>query len=840
MRGSRLAALACGVLLLSSPSRAQQAGDWFALDVPGGDATLKALGVDAARPRATVMIDLIRRLQFSTQAPARLQGAIKNITAQGTTAVTLPLPLSPGIWEKQIFGRAIPPARMFQEILNDPPARLLYHGLAGLDAETRTWIAEQPDLLRALYRNAEAAKSFALFAPAIRIANGKVIVPGGDAAEVQWSSVLGAHADRAEAFVSHLFLDRDGRAAGLYFLIAFVDPPRQKFLLAGGQFAHLVASFAACYPRQSSDYPLVLRSKDPALLLQFINLTETGELPGLRSRALWDAVLNDNGVSTPYGAAAGPGIDAAWLVDRLCAASTVDRNAVFATLRAGQRVFAGARADQAQIVAALRVRRLFPAVFMELEHAGVQDPSTFSYVGRMAAGLDRLNDLQDAPIALQQFEGALSIVLAARVAGSITDVETRRLLSVPEISRIGERYGGRFADWIERELLPVFRKATAAPAGASAEEIVARGLAGTDTPVAVSWEGADYRLDYAASARERLLAVRAKQGGDTLDHALALRRAATDSAAVHAADAVLAQVLASWAYAPNVGTPDSGALVGGDASLRHDLGIRQVNRTRFEQRWEVAIAPGDRGSIAGSYLGLEATLAGWSLRRLASDTIPREPTLGDNDRASLYAAVSLSEPRRMNDDAMHRIAAAVAAGSAQLDAVKTDATRLEKLADRAALSPWIRASLAWSVAHDPSRIGDQFPLTARARIGGLELTDLGDWGTSAIPLGCLCLMPPSTRIPELAMGRPVDGIVGAHSADLMFRIAQLLTELRMPARIAPAVLAYAMRDFIDGIQPSHPSDVDAFASQAMRLTRTAVEDYIGAIAAAGPLQPVKQ
>jgi hypothetical protein len=136
MRRSRIAALVCGLSLLSASARAQEAAGWFALEVPGGEATLRALGVDVTRPRAAVMIDLIRRLHFSTQAPTNLQIAIKNISPQGASVVTLPLPLAPAVWAKQILGRAVPPARLFQEILSDPSARLLYQGDAEVDRGT--------------------------------------------------------------------------------------------------------------------------------------------------------------------------------------------------------------------------------------------------------------------------------------------------------------------------------------------------------------------------------------------------------------------------------------------------------------------------------------------------------------------------------------------------------------------------------------------------------------------------------------------------------------------------------------------------------------------------------
>jgi hypothetical protein len=71
----------------------------------------------------------------------------------------------------------------------------------------------------------------------------------------------------------------------------------------------------------------------------------------------------------------------------------------------------------------------------------------------------------------------------------------------------------------------------------------------------------------------------------------------------------------------------------------------------------------------------------------------------------------------------------------------------------------------------------------------------------------------------------------------MLRIARILAELKLPAPLASSVMAYAMRDFLDHAKPAHGADIGAFVRQARALDRRAVEDYLGAIAAVGPLRP---
>lgn len=846
---------ALAIVLLTVSAASAQDSAWHPLSVPGGRATLRSLGVDGSRERSAVMIELIRRLHFSTTAPVELEAAIRALPATlpipqsslptPSDSVVLPSPLSQTTWER-VLGRSLPPSTLFRAILSDVQARLIFHGLAGMDAETRQWFERDGELLRDLYRDREAAKAFALFGPGVQVSAGRVQVPGGDLAAARWSKAIGVPPIEPRRFLARLFLDRGGRVSGLYFLAASVAPLRRQFVLhandAGGdeRFTRLVNSFAACYPRESNDYPFVLRSNDPGLLLLGVNVGTNGQLPTLQSSPFWDAVFDDNRGLTPHvvrhvGAAPN---DAAALVERLCSSPNRDRAAVFGTLLAGPRVFSTMRVEEsADTIVALRVRRLFPAVFIAMERAGVRSAATFAAVGRHANGLDRLNDLESTPAVLQQFQGALALALRAAMAGTISQVELARLLDrLSDVPLTDGRYDGKLAAFIARELLPALGRTSG-----SAEDAVRRALAGpAPTPaIRVTWEGLDYVLDYSATERDRLRAAREKQGGATLDQALDLSAAARSSAEVRAADAVMGQVLASWAYAPHVGGPDSGALVGGDGSLRHDLGLRAVNRTRFEQRWTLALAPGDRGVIAGSYLGLEAGLANWSLRRLSADFIPPQPTLGDNDRMSLLGMVSLSEASRVSDADQHRIAMAIEAGQRQVSDAGIDAARLADLARSAEMSPWRRAALPWIAAEEPNQIPGQFSLSGFARIGGVALSDISGWGTSAIPMGCLCLAAPIEGVPELIVGRPVDGIVGTRSADVSLRVAQLLTELKMPAQLMPAVLAYAMRDFIDRLRPMHPADTDAFDRAAPLLTRVMIEDYLGAIAAVGPLRPVQ-
>lgn len=1015
--GPRAALVLAAVLLFASPLAAQPSapqsdeGAWFALDVPGGSHALRALGVADDRERGGVMIELVRRLYFSTTAPLQLEAVLASLAQAVTDFETLrnavalasptgkpptltlagdkklrkrieealdaagldlkenrkqfrvelhtndkavalrkrlldigidaegvrkgfndggplvaalpvtrlPLPLSPQTWAKVVFERDIPARRLFVEIVSDPSARLLYHGLAGMDAATRRWMAAQPDLLRRIYRDREAVRAFSLFGPAIRVGGGKVVVAGGVIAERRWSAVLDAPSARPDQFVRRLLDHNGGRTAGLYFTIAAVDAARQKFLLGASEtgeagsrrFERLVSSFANCYPSNSTQYPFGLRSFDAALLLLEVGITDDGELAGPVWRRFWERVLDGDSLPDDPANALREikedgTVDAAWLVDRLCGASSMERGGVFVTILAGQRTFAGvADGDLPNALVALRARRLYPAVFMALEHAGVRQPSVYAAIARRAASMAQLDDLENGVTALRLYQGALALTANAMSATTFTAEGESLLASLAEVSFDDGRYRGRLAEWMVSQWLPAARKASGRSTGSS-EEIVAQALAG---PIAgdlprLRWEGQDYVVDLSGTAFQRLVEVRKKQAGPPLDDVLALhqvssalrqpaitlervqelrgelqklglRLSAMSRAAEYAeegpktgeeiadalndlgrvdeardlnrakdvgadltrlTDFMLAHVLGAWAYAPYLGDADGGSLIGGDPSLRHVLGLSASGRDKLQQRWELAIPGGDSRSIQGSLLGLQGGLAVWSLHRLSADNVPPPPTIGGNDLSSFLLTASLSNPRRLEDAALARIASAIAAGTKAVAGAAGNADALAATAATAAMSPWRREALGWTAREEPAMLGQQFSITELARLGGLAPADLRNWGSVSIVTGCLCLQAPPSRIPEVTVGRAADGLLGGQSADLMLRIAAILAELKMPASLASQVMSYAMRDFLDRVAPTHAADFDAFRRQAAALDRAAIEDYLGALSAIGPLR----
>lgn len=692
-------------------------GAWHAVAVPGGRTTLAALGVDDASLRATVMVDLIRRLHFGFARPTALEAAIRSLSeATGTEGesrrpadeILLPLPLSAATWSTAIFARDVPARRLFVAILSDPSARLLFHGLAGLDAGTRRWFGERPDLLGRLYRHDDAVRAFALFAPALRIVDGRIRIPGGDAGVRRWTRVLETSADRPERFVERLFDHHAGRTAGLYFLAASVEPARQRFLLSAataGQagdrsFTRLVAAFAQCYPAISTaTYPFVVRSHDAALLLLDVDLTADGVPAGPRTQRFWLRVFDGpprpgDAPGRTSGLTGGVDIDAAWMVEVLCAAPTLRREAVFTTILAGHRTFAGVdEAEWPDAVAALRARQAYPALFIALEHAGLRRSRTYAAVAARAATLARLEDPVRGGSALRQFQGAVALTLGSTTATSVDAPAAAALLeSLAAVPIEHERYDGRIAEWFERRWRPAVAGVAAANGPPlSAEDAIAVALAGPADPRPrfVHWEGLDYVVDVAGATRQRLREVRRRQGGPSIDVAFDLYRLAVDLRSNDRRPETRARLdaaLASWSAGL---TGYRGADEYGDDAPDPAAAVAEVRR---------ALAGGDRDRAAAGDvllpvvdLLLGQALASWAYA----------PHVGESDSAALTGG----------DGSLRHTLGLRAIGRNGLEqrwALPVDdygATAGSLLGLQAVLAPWSLRRLSSDVVPAPPTIG---------------------------------------------------------------------------------------------------------------------------------------
>jgi len=809
--------------------------------------------------RSQLVLNVIRTI-YAIGAPAGESGA-KTQLRQLIEAPDLPrgelvpLPLDPSIWRESIFQRQVPDDSLVATIVMERGPALLYHGLAGLDDDTLAWLGPERDTLQHLLRHAGA---FAIFGPSVRIRGGKVAVPGGEDLEPAWQSLVGAEVARPAQFVKRLFGDENGQLIWFYDSLAQLDEAHLTFAVGAAPAARgdrLRALFDVfrdtVADRRLELQPFTRRTFDPALTLGVIRVTADGTPVGPISRALWERLFEDLDKNFDAAAAAigtsGKGvIDAAWLLSRLHRVPVdVGRRRLESFLFA-QRMFADGQASDDLVVLGVRAFHAFPALMLTLERTGVRSPAVLNAAAARADALGRIGDERRQHAALRQFQAAIGILDRMGRSGGLPEGRVESLIaSLSALDASGRGYEGRLAGWIERHLLPAITVAPGDELDRKETTILAAmaGVTGDEVRV-VDWEGRAYRVSAARAEMGRLLRTRERQGGARLSRVLALFEPGA-AKVTGDRETQLADALTSILYAAYLGDPDGPVLNAGDVALRHDLSTGTMAGVRGAWRLPIE-GHGHRGwRVSGSLLGLDVALARMALRRLDFNAMPLEPKLVSAERQTAALSVVLMRATSLDDAERDQIAAALSRGRARLaalTAVAGDRGDVERAARDAGLSAWRREALAWTVVNDRDRLPSLLSPLEVMWLGKPAAAGhaLDQWGAASLPLdGCLCLVMPTAQPWEPLSGRPSLGLLATRGADVAILVADTLAAAKLPAELAPGVVAYAMQEVVDQARPSYMDDWTEFTRAALAISREMFADFIAAQAAGGGLLPSK-
>ncbi len=293
----------------------------------------------------------------------------------------------------------------------------------------------------------------------------------------------------------------------------------------------------------------------------------------------------------------------------------------------------------------------------------------------------------------------------------------------------------------------------------------------------------------------------------------------------------------AWSAADAEAQGDDGGVV----ALRHHFGFGENGEESRMLMWfepKADIAPGHPWRVRGAILGLDVAFGPQMLRRLSTDGA-EAPTLGGNDIATLTRGLSLVAPHRMSDEAQRAIAAALARGRARVAALPKDPEALDAVAADAAMDGWRARAVRWSLSERMGQVGSYFSLKELLLLGKLDDgVDLSPWGMSSQAFGgCLCTEVDRHSTWWTASGRTQFGALPSEVPDLNLRVAEVLDELRLPAVLGRAVLAWVVQAYIDRVHPSDDDDWFGLVRQAASFPREQIEDAIAALVADGPLLP---
>lgn len=328
---------------------------------------------------------------------------------------------------------------------------------------------------------------------------------------------------------------------------------------------------------------------------------------------------------------------------------------------------------------------------------------------------------------------------------------------------------------------------------------------------------------------------RASAAGDS-------RRAARASESLLGlADVTLGQALLSLVYAIHLGDPEGPALLGANVAFRHDFGFgRRDGEGRARGPWALPrqdFQPGVPWHVTGSLVGLDVALAPLALHRLSMDGLATPPRLQSIEREAFAMNVALLNARKLDDIGRDRLLARIERGRRRVRALESTGTaEFAQVERELALDGWRGRTVRWVLQNDPRSVENQFSLAELAALGGGDpLPDA--WGSSGLlSFGCVCTRFPTPRTWRILSGRTQLAMMAATNVEMTLEMARRLSVLRLPAALLPSVLATAMQDFVDQVEPADANDFAALVRYPRALHANAIDDYVAAAATlAGPL-----
>jgi len=176
---------------------------------------------------------------------------------------------------------------LVEVFLHDPALSRLYAAWSHLDPETAKSLVESPGLKRLL----PLAASLDYYGSYIRIRSGRVIVPGGPAAESQWRELVGASPDAPGEFVFHLLGKDNGWLAAYFDSLARATPQEQSHFVDSARLRHCYEALRGKDSRPSATASVFRPAPDLLLLITRTEWEPNGEphIPG--NLQVWRDIL---------------------------------------------------------------------------------------------------------------------------------------------------------------------------------------------------------------------------------------------------------------------------------------------------------------------------------------------------------------------------------------------------------------------------------------------------------------------------------------------------------------------------------------------------------------------
>jgi hypothetical protein len=828
-------------------ARDEQVPGWFDLPVPGGLPTLEALDMTLDERAFTLPVlarglyDRDQRIGITQARLARVLTELGESSSSGD-AIAIPAPLTADLWRD-----LLPPVKpaattdLFVRLIADRNALLLAAGLTTTHPSVRSLLMRDRGLLRFIYR--EAAGSFAVAARRLQVDDDRVVVPGGPGAAEIWQSLTGVSPARPDEFLRALLTKDQGRLAWYYDTVGGLDTERLAAMWpdTNGRLARatdMYLLFRDTDPQwKVQDQPFRRGVNDAWMVVAHLEVRDGVVVSPLPLRA-WELLFSSSRISpNQIKRALGDSSSAVslnWLARETLTALVRERRYRFESVRLAQRVFREAPPEALpDVIVALSGLRDSRSLVLAIERMGIQRAD--AWAAAVLAARHVSNDAEDQRNAVPTFQAAVALLDRLRHVRTLdVTTATQLLRSLTHAVRADRRVSGAVAAWIIDSLIPALPRLVRPDAwtGQTAyESTILQALAG---PVdrerrALDWEGLTYTVDVVAAEHDRLRTLREMVPSPGLDAALAAERPRDLNAA-----------LTALVYVTALGAPEGPVSLSPDVATRHDFGLTGTTVVRDELPWA---PPEERQGygpwrVSGSLLGLDLGLSRLFLRRVDDQQMPAAPTFTLNDLGTLTRTAVGMVSGDLRDDHRDELAAAIARGRARVTAART-LDDLDALAREARLSETARQLLPWMVSRQREAVPAIFALRDLLWLGQPKLDGeiLDRWGVAADGIdGRRVLAMPRPAPWEDYGGRSEAGQVTTQVPDLTLRLVEETMELRLPASLVPALLAFAQQDHWHDVRARFADDWPRLTRQAASLSSSRIQDYVAALTGNGPLR----
>jgi hypothetical protein len=172
-------------------------------------------------------------------------------------------------------------------MLDDPMLARLYWAMSRMDTETNASLRQFAGISNLL----PFASVLDFYSSHISIRNGRIVVPGGAAAEPAWKELAGASPDSPKEFVARLLAKDDGWLAAYFDTLSRLTPEQQVYFTDARRLARFYEALRGRDLAPGPARPVFRPAPDLLILVTRLQLDPSGQASVPGNLEVWDQIL---------------------------------------------------------------------------------------------------------------------------------------------------------------------------------------------------------------------------------------------------------------------------------------------------------------------------------------------------------------------------------------------------------------------------------------------------------------------------------------------------------------------------------------------------------------------